>query len=54
LKLADDDFYIYVRGTHTPPVLQGTELELSEMIHFAHLKRLGACRKGEAPLKEIW
>ena len=43
MKLDDDNIYIYLHMSYSPPVLKGTELEQSEFIHFTHLNRLGAC-----------
>ena len=49
MKLNANDFYFYFHATYSPPVLQGTELEQSQAMIFAHLKWLGACRKGQTP-----
>jgi len=46
MKLDDDNFYIYLHVTVSPPALYE-----SEILSFTHLKRLGACRTGETPLK---
>jgi hypothetical protein len=51
MKLDDNNIYIYMHLSYSPPVLQGTELEQSEFISFEHLKRLGACPVGQKPLK---
>jgi hypothetical protein len=58
LKLDDDNFYIYIHETFSPPVitypapLPGMhDIVWAQLISFEHLKRLGACPVGQKPFK---